>query len=67
MHASVQSLLTQTALCRELRLTQPDYIQALRDEREKFRHLFMAWVATLTGTDHYDDGWDCLSFRHLSS
>ncbi|WBO84004.1 hypothetical protein [Hymenobacter yonginensis] len=54
---AAESLLTQTSLCRELRLTHPDYIQTLRRELDEFRLLFRDWVATFDPTDHYDDGW----------
>lgn len=54
---AAESLLSQTALCLELRLTPPEYIDTLRSELEEFRCLFRAWVATFDPTDHYDDGW----------
>ncbi|MBC6699932.1 hypothetical protein [Hymenobacter sp. BT190] len=54
---AAESLLSQTALCLELRLTPPEYIEALRLELEEFRLLFRAWVATFDPTDHHDDGW----------
>ncbi|WBA41045.1 hypothetical protein [Hymenobacter canadensis] len=58
---AAESLLSQTSLCLELRLTPPEYIEALRRELEEFRHLFRAWVATFDPTDHYDDGWGLFS------
>ena len=55
---AVQSLQTQTAMLRELEQAYPEHIQTLRDEIERFRELFAAWVGGFNPADNdYDDGW----------
>jgi hypothetical protein len=51
------NLLASTAMVEAEGLVEPQYLQLLRDEIEKFRLAFLDWINSFDKTDNIDDGW----------
>jgi hypothetical protein len=54
---AARNLLTQTSGLNMMGLSDPRYLQLLREEVEEFRKLFVAWVATFDRTKDIRDNW----------
>lgn len=54
---NARDLLASTSLVRAESLSQPEYLQVLRDEIENFRLLFLEWIKTFKDSEKWDDGW----------
>lgn len=54
---SAKNLLVQTSGLRMLGISEPHYLQLLRDEIEEFRLLFIAWVSSFDKKKDFQDDW----------
>ena len=52
-----RDLLTQTSFCKIEKLSNPEYLQLLRDEIENFRILFVEWVKGFDKENDIRDDW----------
>ena len=57
---AARDLMTQTSFCKSQELTDPRYLQLLRDELEEFRLLFLKWVASFDPDNDIKDEWSFL-------
>ncbi|TAH24405.1 MAG: hypothetical protein EAZ07_09600 [Cytophagales bacterium] len=54
---AARELMSQTTLCKHLKLANVDYIQLLREEVEQFRVLFLQWARGFDKQKDASDEW----------
>ncbi|MEM7101784.1 MAG: hypothetical protein AAF502_01560 [Bacteroidota bacterium] len=59
---AAKELIAQVDLCRSLELTDCDYLDLVDTEMDKFRMVFLEWVASFNEDNDMIDEW---SFHHL--